>query len=108
MKPFLVCVALIIGQTNALQERQVVHLQPHSGAIRPDFGGKLLELLNAPAVVYLPMAPPKAGCSGKSMVRRHPESGIRCGYGGGRVPVQLANHRGSNYPCDLERQVLSR
>jgi hypothetical protein len=64
MKPFLVCVALILSQTNALQERQVVHLQPHSGAIRPDFGGKLLELLNAPAVIYLPMAPPKLDAQG--------------------------------------------
>jgi hypothetical protein len=64
MKLLLVCVALILSQTNTVQERQVVHLQPHSGAIRTDFGGKLLELLNAPAVVYLPMAPPKLDAFG--------------------------------------------
>jgi hypothetical protein len=58
MKALLICVAVIIGQMNTLQDKQVVHLQPHSGAIRADFGGKLLELLDAPAIIYLPMAPP--------------------------------------------------
>jgi hypothetical protein len=64
MKVFLILIALVLGQMNTLQERQVVHLQPHSGAIRTDFGGKLLELLNAPAVIYLPMAPPKLDSQG--------------------------------------------
>ena len=64
MKALLVCLAMMIGQTNTLRERQVVHLQAHSGAIRTDFGGKLLELLNAPAVIYLPMAPPKLDAQG--------------------------------------------
>jgi hypothetical protein len=59
MKALLVCMGVIIGQMNTLQDRQVVHLQPHGGAIRTDFGGKLLELLNAPTIIYLPMAPPK-------------------------------------------------
>ena len=58
MKALLVCIAAIIGQMNTLQDRQIVHLQLHSGAIRTDFGGKLLELLNAPTIIYLPMAPP--------------------------------------------------
>jgi hypothetical protein len=49
---------------NTLQDKQVVHLQPHSGAIRADFGGKLLELQNAPATVYLPMEPPKLDSEG--------------------------------------------
>ena len=64
MKALLICIAVMTGQMNTLQEQQVVHLQPHSGAIRADFGGKLLELLNAPAVIYLPMAPPKLDSHG--------------------------------------------
>jgi hypothetical protein len=64
MKALLVGVAVLIGQMNTPQEKQVVHLQPHSGAIRADFGGKLLERRNAPAIVYLPMAPPKLDSQG--------------------------------------------
>jgi hypothetical protein len=52
------------GQTNTLQDKQVVHLQPHSNVVRSDFGGKLLELLNAPAVISLPMAPPRRDAQG--------------------------------------------
>jgi hypothetical protein len=66
MKALLICVAVVIGQMNTLQDKQVVHLQPHSGAIRADFGGKLLELLNAPAIIYLPMAPPKLDSQGNA------------------------------------------
>jgi hypothetical protein len=64
MKALLVGVALVIGQMNTLQDKQVVHLQPHSGAIRADFGGKLLELVDAPTMIYLPMAPPKLDSHG--------------------------------------------
>ena len=64
MKVLLVCVALVSGQMNMQQGKQVVHLQPHSGAIRADFGGKLLELLDAPTIIYLPMAPPKLDSQG--------------------------------------------
>jgi hypothetical protein len=64
MKVLLAGVVLIIGQMNTLQSKQVVHLQPHSGAIRADFGGKLLELLDAPTIVYLPMAPPRLDSQG--------------------------------------------
>jgi hypothetical protein len=66
MKALLVCIAAIAGQMNTLQDKQVVHLQPHSGAIRADFGGKLLELLDAPAIIYLPMAPPKLDSQGNA------------------------------------------
>ena len=66
MKALLICVAVVIGQMNTLQDKQVVHLQPHSGAIRADFGGKLLELLDAPAIIYLPMAPPKLDSQGNA------------------------------------------
>jgi hypothetical protein len=57
---------VIIGQMNTLQDRQVVHLQPHSGAIRADFGGKRLDLLDAPTIIYLPMAPPKLDSQGNA------------------------------------------
>jgi hypothetical protein len=63
--PLLLWTAILAGQTNALQGKQVVYLQPHSGAIRVDFGGKQLDLLEAPAVIYLPMAPPKLDSQGK-------------------------------------------
>jgi hypothetical protein len=77
------------GQMNTLQEQQVVHLQPHGGAIRLDFGGKLLELLNAPAVIYLPMAPPKLDSHGNPWsvdIRSGPWSS----HGRRRVSIQLA------------------
>jgi hypothetical protein len=64
MTALLVCVGLIIGQMNTLQEKQVVHLRPRSSAIGADFGGKLLELLDAPATVRLPVAPPKLDSHG--------------------------------------------
>jgi hypothetical protein len=38
----------------ALQDKPVVHLPPHRSAIQIDFGGKLLELINAPETVFLP------------------------------------------------------
>lgn len=64
MIALLVWTAVFAGQMNTLQDKQVVHLQPHSGAIRADFGGKRLELLNAPDVVYLPMTPPRLDSQG--------------------------------------------
>ena len=64
MKSLFVCIAVIIGQMNTLLDKQVVHLQPHSGAIRADFGGKRLELLDAPTIIYLPMAPPRLDSHG--------------------------------------------
>jgi hypothetical protein len=64
MKALLISVAVFIGQMNTLQSKQVVHLQPHSGVIRTEFGGKRLELLDAPAIIYLPMAPPKLDSQG--------------------------------------------
>jgi hypothetical protein len=64
MKVLLIGLGLIIGQMTTLQERPVVHLQSHSGAIRADFGGKRLELVDAPAIIYLPMAPPRLDFQG--------------------------------------------
>jgi hypothetical protein len=64
MKILLVWLAVIAGQMNPLHEKQVVHLQSHSGAIQVDFGGKLLELFHAPTIIYLPMMPPKFDSQG--------------------------------------------
>jgi len=65
MKVMLILLALIIGQMNTLQEKPVVHLLPHSGAIRADFGGKQLELQNAPPIIYLPMTPAQLDFQGR-------------------------------------------
>ena len=59
MSRLLVLLALIVGQMNTLQEKPVVRLQPHSAAIPISFGGKQLELINAPAMISLPKSPPK-------------------------------------------------
>ena len=66
MRMILVCLAVIVGQMNTLQDKPVVHLQPHSGAIQVDFGGKLLELLHAPTIIYLRMTPPVLDSHGNS------------------------------------------
>ena len=64
MKAFLICLALISGQLNALQEKPVVHMQPHRSAVDIGFGGTLLELINTPGVLSLPIVPPKADSKG--------------------------------------------
>jgi hypothetical protein len=48
-----------------LQVRPVVHLAPNSNYVQPSFGGKLLELINAPATISLPPNPPKLDSSGE-------------------------------------------
>ena len=65
MKTLLICTAIIIGQMNTLQTKQVAHLPPHGDAIQTEFGGKLLELTNAPAIVYLPTIAPKLDSQGQ-------------------------------------------
>jgi hypothetical protein len=64
MKILLVWLAVVASQMNTLNDKQVVHLQPRSGAIQADFGGKLLELLHAPTIIYLPMTPPRLDAQG--------------------------------------------
>jgi hypothetical protein len=59
MKLLLGCLAIFLGQMIPLQEKPVVHLQPNRDVIMIGFGGKLLELINPPATVYLPEIPPK-------------------------------------------------
>jgi hypothetical protein len=66
MRTLLTSLALVVAQMNSLQEKTVVHLEPHSGAIQANFGGKVLELREAPTIIYLPMAPPKLDSQGNS------------------------------------------
>lgn len=65
MKALLLCAAVLAFQMNALQEKPVVHLGPHQTAISIRFGGKLLELINAPIEISLPKDPPKVGSDGE-------------------------------------------
>jgi hypothetical protein len=64
MKTLLICLALFIGQMNTLQDKPVVHLQAHHNSIQVEFGGKLLELVNAPTVITLPATLPKLDSQG--------------------------------------------
>jgi hypothetical protein len=57
MKTFLIYLALFAGQYNTLQDKPVVRLQPHQDFIPAEFGGDLVELMNAPPQVRLP--PPR-------------------------------------------------
>jgi len=59
MKIPLACLAIFLGQMITSQAKPVVHLPPNRDVITTGFGGKLLELINAPATVYLPAVPPK-------------------------------------------------
>jgi hypothetical protein len=65
MHHLLLSLAFFVAQMNTLQEKPVVHLGPHSDAVQIDFGGKLLELINAPAIIRLPKTPPKPDEEGK-------------------------------------------
>jgi hypothetical protein len=65
MKTLLICTAFIIGQIGTQQNRQVAHLPMQRDTIPAEFGGKLLELTNAPAIVYLPTTAPKLDSQGQ-------------------------------------------
>jgi hypothetical protein len=65
MKTFIVCIAVIIGHTNTSHAEELAHLSPHRDMIQADFGGKVLELVNAPRIVYLPTTPPKLDTQGQ-------------------------------------------
>ena len=60
MRAFLATLILLAGQVNSFRPEPVVHLQPHRNSIDLAFAGSLLELINAPATVFLPTLPPKA------------------------------------------------
>lgn len=57
MRTALFCLLVSIGQIS-VQEKTVVHLHPHSDTVDAGFGGELLELINAPAIIHLPIRPP--------------------------------------------------
>ena len=65
MKALFPYLVLFAGQTISHKELKVVHLQPQHSFITGNFGGKLLELINAPAVVYLPESIPKLDSEGR-------------------------------------------
>ena len=64
MKQVLSLAALLLGQMNTLQDKPIVHLRPNEPQIQSSFGGKLLELVNAPARLSLPAHPPQPDSQG--------------------------------------------
>jgi hypothetical protein len=64
MNRLLVLLIVFTGQMNTLQEKPVVHLPPHQNFIAVEFGGDLVELINAPAVLLLPKLPPTLDAHG--------------------------------------------
>lgn len=71
MNALLIALGLFLFQINTmntLTPEPVAHLQPNRPAITPDFGFKLVELLNAPATVGLPGTPPPANAQGTAWV----------------------------------------
>jgi hypothetical protein len=66
MKALFTCLALLLGQMKMLQGKPIVHLQPHRVAVEVEFGGKLLELIHPPAIIYLPKVPPKVDAQGNA------------------------------------------
>jgi len=101
MKIVLISIAFIFGQMNALQEKPVVHLLPHSGAIQADFGGKRLELQHAPTIIYLPMTPPRVDSQG------NPWSVDINNLGPGAVTVVGTNQFSSRIAISQSIQIFS-
>lgn len=64
MRILSVGLILFAYQMNTLQPKPVVHLQPHRDSIEMDFNGDLVELINAPPIVHLPIMPPKPDAQG--------------------------------------------
>ena len=64
MRILLCIVVMLSGQLNPQMGKPVVHLGVHQDVINVTFGGKLLELANAPPVVHLPVVPPKQDDAG--------------------------------------------
>jgi hypothetical protein len=63
MKILILCFCALVSQLNA-QEKPVVHLQPHRDSVDAKFGGSLLELIDAPPVIWLPAPPPQLDAQG--------------------------------------------
>ncbi len=53
------------GQRILLQDPPIAHLPPHTNSISINFGGKLLELIDAPSTLLLPKNPPGSGRDGE-------------------------------------------
>jgi hypothetical protein len=68
MKTFVMCLAILSGQMITLQNKPIVRMQPHRSAIDIAFGGDLLELVNTPAIISLPLVPPKTDSKGNPWV----------------------------------------
>jgi hypothetical protein len=64
MRPLLLSFALVAAQAISMQQKPVVHLKANTAAIEAFWGGSILELRQAPAVVYLPPKPPKPDAGG--------------------------------------------
>jgi hypothetical protein len=58
MKRLLMGSVWLIGQMVTLQNKPLVHLKPNENRIEASFGGKTLELIDAPVVILLPKHPP--------------------------------------------------
>ncbi len=65
MKPVLIALVLFAGQAMTMQDKPVVHLKPHTDIILEAFDTSLLELSQAPQIVYLPATPPKPNGKGQ-------------------------------------------
>jgi hypothetical protein len=63
----LLSMAFYVTQLNTLLE-SVVDLVPHSGTIQIGFGGKLLEFVNALAIIRVPKFPPNYTAKAKPWV----------------------------------------
>jgi hypothetical protein len=64
MKTLLLMAAMLAGQAMPLQDKPVVRLRPNTDTIPKDFGGSMVQLIQPPAVVYLPTPPPKPDADG--------------------------------------------
>jgi hypothetical protein len=68
MRQLLLAFAIVSGQLITHQSKHVVHLPANVTAIDPAFGGDQLDLINPPAVVTLPVTPPKVDGHGNPWV----------------------------------------
>jgi hypothetical protein len=57
MSILLMCMTMLAVQSITMQSKPVVHLPPHRADVIPAYGGKLLELIDAPATIFLPTDP---------------------------------------------------
>jgi len=64
VRTLLIGLALLAGQLITMQAKPTIRLEPHKNTIEARFGGSLVELINAPATVYLPSSPPTADAQG--------------------------------------------